>query len=245
MTAASRGRDPALLCSPSSLLLLLTHLARPAQRSRHKADPPAPCKPCRAPGAGAAATAFTRGARSPAAPPPSCASAPAPRCPPGPLPPAGGGGEGGGGGRPGCAARRSAFVSELPLSRAPRRRFLLLLLLLLPPNRLLAAGAGPLLRASGRCGAEGNGAQNGSLSFLLLVLRFLLVRDVQSLIGACPEKGGGAVKERGPAGAAAGPVPSRAVPHAAVGTGGAAPPCGWREAGGGRVPSGPNAELRV
>lgn len=80
-------------------------------------------------------------------------------------------------GAPGCAARRSAFVSELPPSRAPRRRFLLLLLLR-PPNRLLAAGVGPLLRAGGRCGAEGNGVQNHSLGFLLSVLRFLLVKAI-------------------------------------------------------------------
>lgn len=75
-----------------------------------------------------------------------------------------------------CTARRSAFVSELPPSRAPHRRFLLLLLR--PPNRLLAAGAGPLLRAGGRCGAERNGAQNRSLGFLLTVLRFLLVKGI-------------------------------------------------------------------
>lgn len=150
------ARFPSLL-----LLFLLTHLARPGRRSRDKAGPPAPCKPRRAPGAGAAAAASMRGARRPAAPPPSCASPalPArPRCRP-----RGKGRRGGGKGREAAVACRcSAFGSGAERPSEPRGR--LLLLLLLPPpsfpppppalgsNRLLPARGRPRCRQVGKWG---------------------------------------------------------------------------------------------
>lgn len=183
---------------PSSSCFLLTHLARPGRRSRDKAGPPAPCKPRRAPGAGAAAAASMRGARRPAAPPPSCASPalPArPRCRP-----RGKGRRRGGKGREAAVACRcSAFGSGAERPSEPRGRLLLLLLLLPPPSfpppppPPPALGSNRLLPARGRrrClrGWEGSavpaGGEVGALGAFGVVLFNYLLKKIYSTPSLC------------------------------------------------------------